>query len=122
MNKKIISFLLIIFLLSGCKKTAETITCTYENNKEGSEYKTETTAEIDKDGIIINAKSVMTFKDKSLAEEMCENFSVTSDSKNVKCKDNTITIKNYHKSLSGDKKLTKDVFLEYMDNKNYICK
>ena len=64
----------------------------------------------------------MNFEDKSLADEMCENFEAVSDAKNVTCKDKNITIKKYHKSLCGDKELTKETFLEYMDNKNYSCK
>ena len=124
MKHKLLLLPLLLLVITGCKnnKTFETLTCTYENNIEGAKYKTTITADVNSDGIIINAVSSMNFEDKSLADEMCENFEAVSDAKNVTCKDKNITIKKYHKSLSGDKELTKETFLEYMDNKNYSCK
>ncbi len=123
MKYKLFIIPLLVLLITGCgkEKVVETLTCTYENTNEGTEYKTVTKADVNEKGIIINATSTMTFKDQSLAEEMCDNFKATSDSQNVSCDGTTITIKNYHDSLRGDKDLMKDDFLDYMDNRNYKC-
>lgn len=119
--KSILLFLLGI-LLTGCgNKTVETISCIYQNTNEGTEYKTEVLAEVNKDGIIKNAVATINFQDENLAKEMCSNLSVANDVKNVKCEEKKITIKNYHKSISGKNKMTKEDFLEYMDDNRYVC-
>lgn len=120
MNKKII--LLLVILLTGCGKTVETLNCTRETTTEGNEVVTEIKSEVNKDGIIKNAVSTMTYKDEIVAKDMCDVFRLASDSKYVKCDGKVITIKNYHKSLAGKNKLTKETFLEHMDNNNYTCK
>ncbi len=122
MKYKIILLLLLGFILTGCgNKTVETITCIYQNNNESTKYKTEVVAEVNKDNIIKNATATINFQDEDLAKEMCNNFSVVDDAENVTCKDKKIVIKKYHKSISGKNDLTKDAFLDYMEDNNYIC-
>ena len=124
MKKKILILLLLGFILTGCKKEeiANTITCTYENTKEGTEYKIETKADLNDKDIVINAVSTMTFEHQELADEMCSNYKVVSDAKNVKCEGSVITINKFNKSMKSKGDLTKEEFLEYMDKNNYTCK
>ena len=123
MKKNILILMTLVLLVSGCgKKASKTFTCTYENTNEGTKYKTEIIAEVDKDGNIIDATAVMNYEDKDYAKEMCNLYSSASDSKNVKCEDKKITIKKYDKSLSRNETLTEKEFLDYMDNRSYTCK
>ena len=122
MKYKIFLLLSLGIMLTGCgNKTVETITCIYQNTNEETKYKTEVVAEVNKDNIIKDATATINFKDENLAKEMCNNFSVVDDAENVKCTDTKIVIKKYHTSISGKKDLTKDAFVEYMTNNNYIC-
>ncbi len=120
--KKGLIILSLLILLTGCKdKTKEEkINCFFQNTYEGSEFTTNIDVSI-KNNIVTNATAVMTFKEESLAQTMCSVLKQTEDSGNdLICEDTKITINNYHKSVSS-KDMTKEEFLEYMKNQEYIC-
>ena len=120
--KKTILLFTILTLITGCgKRKNEVLNCTFENKQDNSEFITEVKAEI-KENKVINAEATMKYNDKNLAKNMCDILKVAEDSKdNLKCDDYNIYIKNYHKSISQNE-ISKDEFLEYMDNQNFVCK
>lgn len=124
MKKKILLVVLMLFVFTGCdkkKNEEEILTCTFESKKKGNEYSAVIKATVDKDKIT-DATATMTYKEKELADSMCKIFKATGDAEgNLECKDKKIYIKNYHKSVSKDKKLSKEEFLDYMNDQFFKC-
>ena len=125
MKRTIFIIIFILILVSGCGKNktenSELIICHLENMNEGVESITEVTANV-KDNEIKNAQATITYETEEFANTMCSIFSKAEDSKgNLKCEDKTISIDNYHKSINNEKDLTKEEFLTYMENQNFIC-
>ena len=118
--KKYILLIICVLLLSGCAKS-EKLECVYTNDKEGNEYTSVMDIKV-KNDYVVDAVVVITYKDEKAAKNMCDIYKMASDAKgNVKCSDNTITLKNYHKSLSEDKIKKKD-YIKIMEKKGYIFK
>ena len=129
MKKTIIIFVLLLILVSGCGKKEEKsntskdeyIICHLENMNKGVESITEVRANI-KENKLKDAKAIITYETEEFANTMCDIFSKAEDSEgNLKCEDKTINIDNYHKSINNEKELTKEEFLTYMENQNFIC-
>ena len=111
MKSKIMLLVFIMIIMSGCSKTVETLTCSLEV----SDYTSEIIAEVDEDALIKNATATMKYNDEEEAKRMCGLLKSTGDSNgSLKCNGKEIIIKNFHKSMNGKDKLTKEEFLKYM--------
>ena len=123
MKLRIMLLVFVVLMFTGCgsSKTIETLTCTFEGTETG--YISDITAEVDEDYNIKNATVVMTYDDEQEAQRMCNLLKSTGDSQgNLKCNEKEIVIENFHKSMNGDDKITKEDFLKYMKTSKYTCK
>lgn len=116
--KKLIG-VMIILVLCGCSVKQEEYACTYENTDKYNRYTTNVRIKI-KNDVVEDATVVITYKDKTLADNMCDIYKGANESDAVECKDEVITLNRFHKSISTDD-ISLDEVLEYFGDRNYTC-
>jgi len=105
--KKVFIFLLIV-LLVGCTKKAD-IVCT-----SSTELYTTTVELYFNDNILENAYNFSTYKDKSLAEQVC-----TTLGDKVRCYENNVEIVSFYENNKG---LSKYTIVNNLEQQGFTCK
>ena len=119
-SKRLILILVLILVICGCSKKESKVTCTYESFYAKNKYKTTVDITIDNKNMVTDATYESVYQDEDNAKSMCSSLKLIGDSEDLSCDENTITIKNFHKSIT-EKDLSKDNIIKYFENQEYTC-
>lgn len=116
--KKIILLLFTTIVLCGCEKT-ENLICTNVDISSSNAHETNVNIVI-KDNIVETATYVTTLDDTESAQNLCTLFQSADENDNVLCDGQTITIKNFHQSISKND-LSRSDIVNYFEKQGYTC-